>query len=54
MRLVILIASLSLFLTSCEVMIGAALGGAAGYYAGKEGYKVKIEKEKNGEKEEKK
>jgi len=27
-------------------MVGAAAGGAAGYYIGKEGYKVKIEKEK--------
>ncbi len=47
---------LSLFLTSCEVLIGAAIGGAAGYYVGKKGYKVKIEKEKeeNRKKEEKK
>jgi len=27
-------------------MVGAAVGGAAGYYIGKEGYEVKIEKEK--------
>ena len=40
----------SLILTSCvEVVLvgaGAIAGGAVGYYLGKEGYKVKVEKEK--------
>ena len=39
-----------LLLTSCvEVVLvgaGAVAGGAVGYYAGKEGYKIKVEKEK--------
>ncbi len=39
----------SLLLSSCAELIlvgaGAAVGGAVGYYVGKEGYKVKIEKE---------
>jgi outer membrane lipoprotein-sorting protein len=43
------LAFLSLFISSCaEALIfgaGAVAGGVAGYYAGKEGYKVKIEKE---------
>jgi len=43
----------SLLITSCVeiVLIGAgvAAGGAIGYYAGKEGYKVKVEKEKEKE-----
>jgi len=46
MKLVFLIFLLSAFLVSCAFMVGAAAGGAAGYYIGKEGYKVKIEKEK--------
>lgn len=49
LALILLLAS-SLFITSCvEVaLIGAGVvaGGAVGYYAGKEGYKVKVEKEK--------
>ncbi|MDQ7038712.1 MAG: hypothetical protein Q9N26_05890 [Aquificota bacterium] len=44
-----LILSLSVFISSCaEVLLfgaGAVAGGVAGYYAGKKGYKVKIEKE---------
>ncbi|NPB08598.1 MAG: hypothetical protein GXN96_06685 [Aquificae bacterium] len=36
---------LAAFCSSCAFMVGAAAGGAAGYYIGKEGYKVKIEKE---------
>ncbi len=49
-KLVIVLFVLSaFFLSSCAegVLIGAGIvaGGAAGYYAGKEGYKVKIEKE---------
>ncbi|NPA41867.1 MAG: hypothetical protein GXO18_06280 [Aquificae bacterium] len=39
----------SLLLSSCAELAlltaGAVAGGAAGYYAGKEGYKVKVEKE---------
>ncbi len=39
-----------LFLSSCAevVLVGAglAVGGAVGYYAGKEGYKIKVEKER--------
>ncbi len=46
MKLVLFLLFLSLFLSSCALMVGAAAGGAAGYYLGKEGYKVKIEKEK--------
>jgi len=51
MRRLILLATFAVvFLTSCAevVLVGAGVvaGGAAGYYAGKEGYKVKIEKEK--------
>ena len=38
------------FITSCTevVIVGTAIvgGGVIGYYAGKEGYKVKVEKEK--------
>jgi outer membrane lipoprotein-sorting protein len=37
----------SFFLSGCTFMLGAAAGGAAGYYLGKEGYKVKVEKEKD-------
>lgn len=41
--------SCALFLSSCVelALLGAGVvaGGAAGYYAGKEGYKVKVEKE---------
>jgi len=47
MRLVLFISLISLFLSSCAFMVGAAAGGAAGYYIGKEGYKVKVEKEKD-------
>ncbi len=40
---------LSLLISSCAEVIlfsaGIVAGGAAGYYAGKEGYRVKIEKE---------
>ncbi|WP_457600543.1 hypothetical protein [Hydrogenivirga sp.] len=39
----------SLLLSSCTIALigaGAVAGGALGYYAGKEGYKVKVEKEK--------
>ncbi len=40
----------SLLITSCVelALVGAGVvaGGAIGYYAGKEGYKVKVEKEK--------
>lgn len=39
-----------IFLASCaEVAIftaGAVVGGVVGYYAGKEGYKIKVEKER--------
>ena len=45
MRLIILSLCLSFLLSGCALMVGAAAGGAAGYYAGKEGYKVKVEKE---------
>lgn len=42
--------SSALFISSCaEVALlgaGVVIGGAGGYYAGKEGYKVKVEKEK--------
>ncbi len=45
-----LILASSLFLTSCVELAllgaGAVAGGAAGYYAGKEGYKIKVEKER--------
>lgn len=47
MKLVLALTVLSLFLNSCTFMLGAAAGGAAGYYVGKEGYKVKIEKEED-------
>ncbi len=44
-----LVLVLSVFISSCtEVLLfsaGAVAGGVAGYYAGKKGYKVKIEKE---------
>ncbi len=46
MKLVLFISLISLLLSSCTFVVGAAAGGAAGYYLGKEGYKVKIEKEK--------
>jgi len=46
MRLILFISLISLLLNSCALMVGAAVGGAAGYYIGKEGYEVKIEKEK--------
>ncbi|WP_164930823.1 hypothetical protein [Aquifex aeolicus] len=46
MRIIILLSFLSVILSSCAFMVGAAAGGAAGYYLGKEGYKVKVEKEK--------
>jgi len=46
MRLILITLSLSLLLSSCAFMVGAAAGGVAGYYLGKEGYKVKVEKEK--------
>jgi len=45
MRFVLLALVLSLLSSSCALMVGAAAGGAAGYYAGEKGYKVKIEKE---------
>ena len=47
MRIVALLTVGSLLLSSCTLMVGAAAGGAAGYYIGKEGYKVKVEKEKD-------
>lgn len=41
--------TLSFLISSCAELVlfgvGAAAGGVAGYYAGKKGYKVKIEKE---------
>jgi len=44
------LAVLSFMISSCaEVVLfsaGMVAGGAIGYYAGKEGYKVKIEKER--------
>lgn len=46
MRLIVLSLCSSLLLSGCTLMVGAAAGGAAGYYVGKEGYKVKVEKEK--------
>jgi len=46
MRLFLVIVLLSFLLNSCTFIIGAAAGGAIGYYIGKEGYKVKVEKEK--------
>ena len=46
MKLVLFISLISLFLSSCAFIAGAAVGGAAGYYIGKEGYKVRVEKEK--------
>jgi len=45
-KLIALLCTLSIFLGGCSFMVGAAAGGAAGYYVGKEGYKVKVEKEK--------
>lgn len=47
MKLLVLVMVASVFLSGCALMVGAAAGGAAGYYAGKEGYKVKVEKEKD-------
>ncbi len=48
LAIVLLIAG-SLLISSCVELAllagGVAVGGAAGYYAGKEGYKVKVEKE---------
>ncbi len=46
MKLLALLIAGSFLLTSCAIMVGAAAGGAAGYYAGQKGYKVKVEKEK--------
>jgi len=46
MRLFLVIVLLSFLLNSCTFIIGATAGGAIGYYIGKEGYKVKVEKEK--------
>ncbi len=46
MKSILFICLISLLLSSCTFMVGAAAGGAAGYYLGKEGYKVKVEKEK--------
>ena len=46
MKLILFISLISLLLSSCTFMVGAVAGGVAGYYIGKEGYKVKIEKEK--------
>ncbi len=44
-----IILCLSVFISSCAeavlLGVGAAAGGVAGYYAGKKGYKIKIEKE---------
>jgi len=49
-KILIVFVLLSLMVSSCAEVIlfsaGMVAGGAAGYYAGKEGYKVKIEKEK--------
>lgn len=49
MKVIVLSLLAAVFLTSCAeaVLVGAGVvaGGAAGYYVGKEGYKVKIEKE---------
>ncbi len=47
MKLVALLCLVALFSGSCTLMVGAAAGGAAGYYIGKEGYKIKVEKEKD-------
>ncbi len=33
-------------LSGCALMVGAAAGGVAGYYAAEKGIKVKVEKEK--------
>lgn len=49
MKVLILALAGSIFISSCAFMVGAAAGGAAGYYIGKEGYKVKVEKEKKKE-----
>ena len=46
MRYLILVLSMWFLLSGCTLMVGAAAGGAAGYYVGKEGYRVKIEKER--------
>ncbi len=46
MKIVALMFALSFLLSGCTLMLGAAVGGAVGYYAGKEGYKIKVEKEK--------
>ena len=46
MRLFLVIVILSFLLNSCAFIIGVGAGGAIGYYIGKEGYKVKVEKEK--------
>ena len=45
MKLLILLCLTALLTSSCSFMVGAAVGGAAGYYVGKEGYKVKVERE---------
>ncbi len=47
MKLALGLIAASLLLSSCTLMLGAAAGGAAGYYVGKEGYKVKVEKEED-------
>ena len=46
MKLILFISTISLLLSSCAFVVGATAGGAAGYYLGKEGYKVKVEKER--------
>ncbi len=45
MKLLLPVLIFALFSSGCTLMVGAAAGGAAGYYAGEKGYKVKIEKE---------
>ena len=47
MKVTLLLIALSVLISGCSLMVGAAAGGAAGYYAGKEGYKVKVEREKD-------
>ncbi|RLJ70287.1 hypothetical protein BCF55_0555 [Hydrogenivirga caldilitoris] len=47
MKLLLFLIVTSLFLNGCALMVGAAAGGAAGYYAGEKGYKVKVEKERD-------
>ncbi len=43
-KIVLILVALSLFTSGCVLLVGGA-GAAGGYYLGKEGYKVKVEKE---------